>query len=175
LKRQLILSFEGPDRSGKSEISLELSKILGIPRFKNTGEWLENIQSTSYFSNTLTYGNTMLIDFIEQVGCDVIFDRHYPSEWVYSRFFGRETNDVIMSKIDKKLSQMGAKIVICRRRSYNGIQDDLYSYIDSNALAQIDLLYEEFTKWTECDVYTLWVDDENLDREIKEIKEWLNL
>jgi len=82
---------------------------------------------------------------------------------------------VIMSKIDKKLSQMGAKIVICRRRSYNGIQDDLYSYIDSNALAQIDLLYEEFTKWTECDVYTLWVDDENLDREIKEIKEWLNL
>ena len=175
MKRQLILSFEGPDRSGKSEISLELSKILGIPRFKNAGEWLENIQSTSYFSNTLTYGNTMLIDFIEQVGCDVIFDRHYPSEWVYSRFFGRETNDVIMSKIDKKLSQMGAKIVICRRRSYNGIQDDLYSYIDSNALAQIDLLYEEFTKWTECDVYTLWVDDENLDREIKEIKEWLNL
>jgi thymidylate kinase len=169
----MILTFEGPDRSGKSEISSALSIDLGIPRFKNKGEWLDDIKNSSYFVNTLTYGNTMLIDFIEQVQCDVIFDRHYPSEWVYSRFFGRQTNEQVLRKIDDKLAEMGAMIVICRRKSYNGIQDDLYSYIDSDALKKIDALYEDFTKWTKCKVLTLWVDDENLTREITEIKEWI--
>jgi hypothetical protein len=100
-------------------------------------------------------------------------DRNYASEWVYSRYFNRDTNDEVLRKVDEKFAEAGGKIVICRRKSYNGICDDLHSYIDSHALEGLDSLYAEFERWTRCEVLTVWVDDENLERETLEIREWL--
>jgi thymidylate kinase len=173
MKHNIILSFEGPDRAGKSEIAAELSRQLGVPVFKNTGEWSTDLKDPSYFKNLLIYGGTFLIDFIHQTRPSAILDRHYPSEWVYSRFFNRETNEEVVRKIDQKFAEAGGKIIICRRKSYNGIQDDLHAYVDSKVLEGLDTLYDEFTKWTSCEVLTVWVDDENLEREISEIREWL--
>lgn len=173
MKKKIILALEGPDMCGKSQIAEELSKQFGVSIFKNTGEWKVDLESTDYFKNLLLFGGTFLIDFIEQVQPDVIFDRFYPSEFVYSKHFGRNTDLSVLKKIDLKFANSGGKIVICRRKNYDGIQDDLHQCIDSQALSKLDSYYEEFTKWTSCDVLTLWVDDENLQREIKEIKEWL--
>lgn len=170
----MILSLEGPDKVGKSEIAKELSQCTGTPVFKNTGEWSTDLKDSSYFKNLLVYGGTFLIDFLQQTKTDVILDRHYPSEWVYSQYFGRETEMAVLKKIDEKFWDLGGKIVICRRKNYDGIQDDLHHYIDAGVLVKLDALYEEFAKWTKCDVYTLWVDDEDLQREVKEIREWLN-
>lgn len=175
MSSNVLLSFEGPDRCGKSEIAAELSRQLGIPVFKNTGEWITDLKDPSYFKNLLVFGGTFLIDFICQTRPSAILDRHYPSEWVYSRYFNRETDNDILRKIDEKFAEAGGKIVICRRKSYNGICDDLHSYVDSNALKGLDALYEEFTRWTKCEVLTVWVDDENLERETLEIREWLKL
>lgn len=169
----MILSLEGPDRTGKSEIAAELSRQLGIPVFKNTAEWSTDLKDPSYFKNLLIYGGTFLIDFILQTRPSAILDRYYPSEWVYSRFFNRETNEEVICKIDEKFAEAGGKIILCRRRSYNGIQDDLHSYVDCHALEGLDQLYDDFTKWTKCKVITVWVDDENLEREVNEIREWL--
>lgn len=161
--------------TGKTQIAQELSRQLDVPYFKNSGEWFTDLRDPSYFKNLLVYGATFLTDFLHQTGASVIMDRNYASEWVYSRYFNRETNDEILRKVDEKFAEAGGKIVICRRKSYNGIRDDLHSYIDSHALEGIDSLYEEFTKWTRCEVLTVWVDDENLERETLEIREWLKL
>lgn len=171
----MIIAFEGVDRCGKTEISRELSRQIGSPVFKNTGEWSTDLKDATYFKNLLVYGGTFLIDFISQVKPDVIFDRYYPSEWVYSRYFNRDTNEDILRKIDQRFSDIGGKIVLCRRKSYRGIFDDMHEYLDSIALEKLDKFYGEFTSWTKCEVLTLWVDDENLVKQIAEIKTWLNL
>lgn len=173
MNRNILISLEGPDRCGKSEIAAELSRQTGVPCFKNTGEWTTDLKDPTYFKNLLIYGGTFLIDFIEQTRPSAILDRHYPSEWVYSRYFRRETDDAVLRKIDEKFARAGGKIVLCRRKSYAGIRDDLHTYVDSEVLAGIDKLYGEFADWTQCPVLTLWVDDEDLKREMKEIKEWI--
>ena len=159
--------------SGKTQIAVELTKQLNLSYFKNTGEWTSDLRTPDYFKNLLIYGGTFMADFVEQVKPNVVFDRCYPSEWVYSQYFNRDSNEQILKKIDEKYAKAGAKIIICRRKSFDGIQDDLHSYLDSKALIEIDQLYEKFISWTKCEVMTLWVDDENLEREVSEIRSWL--
>lgn len=171
----MMIAFEGPDMTGKSEISKELARRLGYAYFKNTEEWSTDLRTPEYFKNLLEYGGTFLTSFLEQVKPNVVLDRYYPSEWVYSRIFKRETNDDVLKKIDRKFAAAGGRIVVCRRRSYEGINDDLHSYVDSSALKALDVEYEAFCDWTSCKVFTVWVDDENLNREISEIRGWLNL
>lgn len=171
----MLIALEGPDMGGKTQIAAELSHQLGIPVFKNSGEWFTDLRDPSYFKNLLTYGATFLADFLCQTRASAIMDRNYASEWVYSRHFSRETNEEVLRKVDQKFAEAGGKIVICRRKSYNGICDDLHSYIDAHALEGLDSLYEEFTRWTSCEVLTVWVDDENLERETLEIREWLKV
>jgi len=173
MKNHVLLACEGVDMTGKTQIAAELSRRTGVPVFKNSGEWFTDLRDPSYFKNLLVYGATFLADFMQQTGVSVIMDRNYASEWVYSRHFGRETDSEVLRKIDEKFAASGGKIVICRRKSYNGIRDDLHDYIDSDTLTRLDSLYEEFTSWTSCPTLTVWVDDENLEREVKEIAEWL--
>lgn len=175
MKNHVLLALEGPDQCGKTQIAAELSRQLGIPVFKNSGEWFTDLRDPSYFKNLLTYGATFLADFLCQTKPSAIMDRNYASEWVYSRHFGRATNEQALRKVDEKFAEAGGKIVICRRKSYNGIRDDLHSYIDSHELKGLDSLYQEFEKWTKCEVLTVWVDDENLERETLEIREWLRV
>jgi len=171
----MLIALEGPDMTGKTQVAAELSRQLGLPVFKNSGEWFTDLRDPSYFKNLLKYGATFLTDFLHQTRASVIMDRNYASEWVYSRHFNRETDDEVLRKVDEKFAEANGKIVICRRKSYNGICDDLHSYIDSHALERLDGLYAEFEKWTKCEVLTIWVDDENLERETLEIREWLKL
>ena len=169
----VLLAFEGPDMCGKTEIARELSKRLSVPVFKNTGEWTTDLKSPDYFKNLLVYGGTFLIDFIHQIRPDAILDRYYPSEWVYSRLFQRDTDESILRRIDEKFAEAGGKIVLFRRKSYNGIRDDLHAYIDTELLEKLDSLYDSFGSWTKCPVLTVWVDDEDLEREVSEILGWI--
>jgi thymidylate kinase len=169
----MLIALEGPDMGGKTQIAAELSRQLGVPVFKNSGDWFTDLREPSYFKNLLKYGATFLADFLCQTRANAIMDRNYASEWVYSKYFNRETDDVVLRKVDEKFAEAGGKIVICRRKSYNGIRDDLHDYVDADALKGIDALYEEFTQWTRCETVTIWVDDENLEREITEITRWL--
>ena len=97
----MLIALEGPDRCGKSEIAAALSRHVGIPVFKNSGEWFTDLRDPSYFKNLLIYGATFLTDFLQQTGASVIMDRNYASEWVYSKYFNRETDDVVLRKVDE--------------------------------------------------------------------------
>lgn len=170
----MIINFAGADRSGKTEIAKELSRRLGIPYFKNQNEIVNFKSDDSYFRNVLKYGAPLLLDFLKQTGAPGIFDRSYPCEWVYSRAMGRETFPEILQKIDEEYAAAGAITIVCARKSYDGIVDDTFpDELSSKKLAEINQLYQDFCAWSKCRSFVLFVDDEDLDREISDIMKFL--
>lgn len=153
----MIVFFEGPDGCGKTEVSTEFARANGFPRFKvpNEREMWERKGHAS-FAASLPF-DFLLTHFIEQVGLkDVVFDRGYASEWVYSKEFGRETNDELLQKIDDRFAQLGAVHVILKRHDYSGArQDELVRKADLNRLSRC---YSEFAQWSRCSVLTMFVD-----------------
>src|SRR4030067_538019 len=163
---QHVIIFDSPDRTGKTEISVELSKRLGVPRFKNHREGMFFERDPGYFCKALRYGDPYFVSYLKQTGASVILDRSFPSEWVYSQAFNRPTSMDILRMVDTMYAEIGAKIIIPYRSSYHGIQDDQFKILDGPKLQKIDDLYNEFVKWTSCDVLRLCVDDEDLQREV---------
>ena len=170
---QQIIVFEGPDGCGKTNIAQSLSQKINVPYFKNESEWEFFENDPSYFVNALTYGDPYFLSYLEQTGASVISDRWYPSEWVYSRVFDRPTNPGVLASVDNRAASLGAKIVIPFRTDYSSVVDQFESIITTKTLESIHDTYQEFAKWTNCPVYFLNVDDEDLEREISEITNFL--
>jgi thymidylate kinase len=170
---QRVIIFDGPDRLGKSTMSKRLSEILGIPRFKNHREkkFFEN--DPGYFVKALKYGDPYFVSFLEQSKVSVIIDRSFPSEFAYSNVLGRETNMDILRMVDTMYADIGTKIIIPYKTSYEGMKDDQFSIIDSSMLQRLDVLYSEFIRWTSCDVLRLCVDDEDIEHEMAEILDFI--
>lgn len=172
--RSNIVIVDGPDRSGKTEISRALAGDIRASYCKNRTEISSIQHDQGYFRHVTTYGIPYMLSFLEQVPCDVVFDRHYPSEWVYSRVLGRETDIATLEDADKRFDRLGTRLIICVRDDYSHITDDVVpDLLDSATLARINSAYREFCDWTRCEHYLLNVDDEDLDRELREIKGFL--
>lgn len=149
-----IIIMEGPDGCGKTEIGKGLSKVLGIPYFKMTTE-VQNWRKGK-FKEALEFDQTYLLQFLKQTGHSAIIDRAYPSEWVYSQVYNRETNEDIMQMIDYGFSKLDTHIVIPWREDYsNNRHDDL---VTNDKLQAIHDKYFEFMKWTGCDKIPINVD-----------------
>lgn len=171
----LVINFAGSDRSGKTEIANALAEKLGISYFKNQQEIANFKTDESYFRNVLRYGCPILLDFIQQTGTSVIFDRNYACEWVYSQAMDRETYPRDLRWLDDEYAKLGAITIVCARKSYEGIIDDAFpDDLNSKKLAEINQLYKEFCLWSNCKSFILYVDDEDLDREISDIMDFLN-
>lgn len=173
-KEQLVLLCGGPDRCGKTNILRELERRLGVPYFKASGEHENFLSSQSKFVNELRYADPRVHDLLHQTGMSVLVDRAFMCEWVYSQFFNRETDMSMLRVMDAKYAKLGAKVLICTRKSFHGIKDDLDPNLDEHALQKISDLYADFVKWTKCKTYVLYVDDEDLEREVSEVIEFLN-
>lgn len=169
MSKQQIFIFCGPDMTGKTEISKELSKVLGIPYFKATSEHSTYLKKKDMFLQQLRYADPRIADILGQTGHSIIFDRGFPCEFVYANVFGRETDMRVLKDIDAMYASMNTWIIITCRKSYDGIVDDLDHGIDSSVLEKLHNGYREFGKWTKCKVLYLPVDDEDLNREIKDI------
>jgi thymidylate kinase len=167
-KKQQVVIFDGADRCGKTEMSRALASRLEIPYFKNTAEWDAFSSSPDYFANAMKYGDDFFYRFLRDTGISCVLDRSYPSEWVYSKVYRRKTFNDALSNIDSVAASFGTKIVIPYRSSYAGLKDHVHD-IDEVALQRLHDTYFEFSKWTKCEVLELCVDDENLDREIEDI------
>ena len=169
-----VIIFDGPDGCGKTNISSALSSLLKIPVFKNEFEWdhFEVKTKNDYFIKAIKYQHPYLLSYIKQTGSSVIFDRAHPSEFVYPKVFNRDTDERSLQICDDMSASLGAKIIIPYRSSYEGVEDE-YG-VTPEHLLEIDRGYKEFAKWTKCDTFFLNVDDEDLDRELKEIMEFLS-
>jgi hypothetical protein len=168
LNEQVVI-FEGPDMTGKTNIAIELSRKLKLGYFKNSNELSSFNKEPDYFKNVLKYGVPYLVDYITQTSSGGIFDRQYPTEWVYSKAFKRDTCETSLRTADNMFADLGAKIIICRRTDYENIFDDRFpDSLNPKKLKEIDSLYCEFSKWTNCETYDLIVDDYNIERELYE-------
>lgn len=177
LPKQLVLFFVGPDMTGKTEISKEVSRRLGVPYFKATSEHTSFLSSrvtkNDQFLNQLRFADPRVYDLLRQTGHSVIFDRGFPCEWVYSRVFNRETDTKMLQHMDLMWSSIDARVIFCHRSSYEGIVDDLDSNITARVLQDIHIEYENFLVWTNCKHLKLNVDDEDLNREVNDIVQYL--
>lgn len=173
MMQQNIVAFGGPDRCGKTEISSELAKIMGVPRFKASDEHDTYLNHQDKFIQQLRYSDTRMVDFLMQTGYSVILDRAWCCEYAYSQVLDRETDMDMLRLVDSSMAAMNAKVIICYRSDYIGIVDDLDPTIESHRLNELHDAYFEFAKWTKCKTYKLCVDDENLQREINEVLEFL--
>jgi len=174
MKTQRVIIFDGPDGCGKTNIANALSKLTGIPVFKNEFEWdYFDIESKNeYFINAIRYQHPYLLSYIKQSSSSVIFDRAHPSEYVYPKVFSRKTDLSALRLCDDMSAELEAKIVIPYRSSYENVKDE-YGVMPEH-LRQADNYYREFAEWTRCETLFLNVDDENLERELREIMEFVN-
>tara|TARA_A100001011_G_scaffold379234_1_gene444995 strand:+ start:14963 stop:15493 length:531 start_codon:yes stop_codon:yes gene_type:complete len=171
----MMVAFIGPDMTGKSNIASELSLQTDIPVFKNSGEWNTELDSPEYFLNLLRYGGPFLMDFMSQTNADVILDRFYPCELVYSEAFERETDHDAIRWMDNKFAKSGGKFIICVRKDYSGLVDDQYpDQLPTNMLERLDTLYRRFSTQTACECLILETDDRNLKTQIEKIKIFLS-
>jgi thymidylate kinase len=152
--RQRVIILEGPDGCGKTNIGQGLSKKMGIPYFKMTTE-AENWRKGK-FKEALEFDQTYLAQLLKQTGYDLIIDRAYPSEWVYSQVFGRETNHHVLRRVDDIFAEIGAHIVIPWRQDYAKCRAD--ELVPNEKLKTIHDKYFEFIKWTKCDTIPVNVD-----------------
>lgn len=166
-----IVIFEGPDRCGKTEISHALSKIRGLSYFKNHQEHKNFTQNK--FNDTAFIEAAYLIDMLKQVqfaNNGIILDRHMPSEYVYSQVFNRQTDMNAIWQVDEQLSMLGAVIIYCYKDFYKEYEDEV---IDLQHIENIKEKYETYFEQTSMPICYLNTTDENLEREIMEIQEFL--
>jgi len=171
---QLVLMFGGPDMTGKTNIAKELSLRMNVPYFKSSDEGRTFLDNQDRFIMDLRYDDKRMEDFILKKGNSVIFDRGYPCEWVYSRFFSRKTDEAALRYVDDVHSRIGTKLIVTYRSSYDNIVDDLNPEIAGSKLKEIEGLYREFSTWTRCNCHFVNVDSSDLNQEIRDIRNFLN-
>ena len=167
---QHVIIFDGADMCGKTNIACELSSRTRIPYFKNSSERDAFSSDPSYFSVASRFIDTYIVDFLLTTKTSVIFDRNYPSEYVYPIVFKRRRDLDVLRKVDERHAELGTFIIVPYRTSFHGIVDDTHANITSDRLRLIDDLYIEFCEWSQCRCLRLNVDDNNIDREINDIK-----
>lgn len=153
MRTQKVIIMEGPDGCGKTEIGKELAKQMGIPYFKVSSEH-ENWKKGK-FKEALRFDQTYISDFLKQTGYSCVIDRAWPSEYVYSDIFKRETDIHTLCEVDSAFSNINATVVLCMRNSYYEVKDEL---VPNEKLEEIHKKYLTFVDWTLCDVIVVPVD-----------------
>ena len=166
--RRLLSSTGQIEGCGKTHMGMELSRQTGITYFKNSDEHKYFLKDPNYFVNAVRYVDTYFTSYLEVSGASVILDRAWPSEWIYSRVLGRNSDPGVLEELDARHAALGTYIVIPFRSDYSSFKDD-YDQVNDN-IRKIHDLYMEFSTWSKCKVMTMNVDDEDLVREVNEIR-----
>jgi len=137
----MIILFEGVDNVGKTSIANTLSKVMGIPVYKNETQktlYVEN--NEKYFELLLKFGGNVELQLMQVLNPDIIFDRSFVSEYAYAMAFGRKTDEMFIRELDKKYGELGAIIVYCHKDNIEDIFDD--DVIPVSKVVEIQKAYE---------------------------------
>lgn len=155
--------MEGHDMAGKTHIADALSNKLEIPivKIKRHEKWFDPMID-------LLYAGETHCQVAEQTGYGFIYDRLFPSEYAYSRAYGRATSHEKIISLDERYAKMGAVVVVCYKdpKSY---QEDDKGIIDVTKYSQLTEWYKEFKKLSKCNVIMLDTTDENLTAQVDTI------
>lgn len=157
---QRIIIFDGPDGTGKTNIAQALSRKINVPYFKMNTEphlWREN-----QFKTALEFDQPFMQQVLSQTKYDIVWDRAYPSEWVYSQVYDRPTNMDLLALLDEQYAKMGAWIVVPMRSSYEENRVD--EFVNKDHLYKLHDKYNEFCdSFTKCNTLRMYVDTYNND------------
>ena len=167
---QVVLLVEGADGTGKSSIAENVSRLSAVPVFKNSDEHRYFLTDPTYFKHAAQYVDTYLFKFLRTTGQSIILDRAWPSEWVYSQVLGRETDPATLKWLDEYCAEMGVKIFLPYRTSYDHLED--YDIIKAK-IHEIDRCYEHFQKWTKCQTLRLCTDAMDLSGDSLKVLEFM--
>ena len=163
MNQQLII-FEGPDMCGKTEIAHAVAEHLGIPVYKSGREHdLFHDKDAQYL--TLKYGNYEMIKLLETTKSNVIFDRFFPSEWVYSQVYDRTRDLDLVIEFDEYWASLGGKIIWLDKPQMDG-KDEL---IEEGRYNEIRQKYDDYMKITKCDYLYLDTTDYDLKNQVAKI------
>lgn len=161
---QKIVIFDSPDGTGKTNIAQALSSQINVPYFRMDSQ--HDNWRKGRFKDALEFDQTYISSFLRQTKTNVIIDRAWPSEWVYSKVYNRETNNELLEKIDDEFASMGAYVVIPLRRDYSNSRPD--EVVKPEELKPLHDKYVEFCEWTRCSTIQIYVDDfhNNLNKQL---------
>ena len=93
---------------------------------------------------------------------------------LFSNLYAQETK--VIKKPAPSSTNIGVvdmKKILAQSKAYQSLVDQFEDVITPDVLSRVDQVYRDFVKWTECDTLLLNVDDEDLSREILEVREFL--
>jgi hypothetical protein len=153
----LLLLIDGPDLTGKSALAARLRDELGFTVVHRTGPPLS--------SSWIDYGDAPeLRSYRPGDGIDVVCDRWHYSEAVWPYVFGRPTdmNAALFSRIEERLSELGA-IAVYARRGQSVLEQALLENPDEpvrpDQVEEVLRLYDEVMTMTSLHVETYDFDD----------------
>jgi len=164
----MLLIFEGPDGCGKTNIAEAVGEKLGIPVYKS-GREHEIFHDPQGQYLTLKWANYEMIKLLETTGTSVIFDRFFPSEWVYAQVFKRKTDLELVKKYDAWWAALGGKIIWLDKTEMD-TEDEL---IPASKYNEIRERYFDYMKETRCDLFYLNTGDRDLERQVEEICQFI--
>jgi hypothetical protein len=168
---QQVIIFEGPDGVGKTEIARELARRLEIPYFKPRVERANWKMGGDSFLNELRYGEIRELELVRQTGLSMVKDRGYPSEHVYSKVFGRQTDVDLLSSFDAAYAQLGVTVIICLMSDYGQARPD--DLVDAGKIWRLHDAYLEFKNLSLCKTYSIYTDllGKDIERQMRYIEE----
>ena len=105
-----IAIFEGVDNVGKSAVASMLSKETGVPVFRNEEFYSARCEDHKRGPEYEIEKMTLMLNLVETLDADIIFDRFHLSELIYG-FVDRGYTNNDAWKIDERLADMGAVLV----------------------------------------------------------------
>jgi thymidylate kinase len=164
----VLIIFEGPDGCGKTNIAQGVSERLGVPVYKS-GKEPELFYEPEGQYLSLKWANYEMIKLLEVTGTSVIFDRFFPSEWVYSQVFNRKTDLDLVKKYDKWWSSLNG-IIIWLDKPTMDVEDEL---IPSSKYNEIRMKYFEYMQTTQCHLLYLDTTDHDLHAQVDSICDFI--
>lgn len=147
----MITIFAGFDHSGKTTLATKL---------KNSKYNFEYYRSTHQQNKTINLEEAIkhdwrfLLDILQQININIIFDRSFICQYVYSLKFRKDSILNQFKNINKYfelfeeyckiLSNINHRIIFCYRNFYDTFETD--NYVDLNLHKEMTASYKDFLK-----------------------------
>jgi hypothetical protein len=145
----MIIIFEGFEKSGKTTLSKLLSNEKKYSYFRATNQINSNIN----LEQSIKHDWRFFLDFAKQCEQNVVIDRSFISQWVYSMILRKENilkefsnygeYFDIFANYCHDLNKLDSLVVFCKRENYNEEQDE---HINVNKSKIFNETYNEFFK-----------------------------